>query len=247
MTVRDLVRPVRFTDDVAAMAAFLETLGLTRSSEADRGGWAVLVGGRGAIALHDAASSDLGAPAGETHLSFESADLEGLAADLRTAGLDVAPYDEAWGRAMLVPVPGGHEIHVDADSGDAYGYHRRAGDADPRWTVRPVWFLDPALRADAVRLLAGFGLTARPGADRWWAACEGPGGALGLHAPDDGGQVCGLGLETTEPLADLAARLRSAGLAPELCRGTDAGDLVRLTDPDGRTWEVHASPPRVGG
>ncbi|MCH1866706.1 VOC family protein [Nocardioides sp. CFH 31398] len=243
--VRDLVRPVRFTDDVEAVAVFLETLGLARESEADGGGWVVLGAGRGAVAVHSAASSDLGAAAGETHLSFVSSGLDDLVADLRGTGRDLTPYDEAWGRALVVPAPDGREIQVDTDSGAEYGYHQRPGAPDERWTVRPVWYLPLDLRDDARALLGAFGLAPRPGEDEWWAACEGPGGAVGLHRPTEGSPACELGLETSEPLADVAARLVAAGHPAEVRHAEGVGELVRVTDPDGRELEVHASPQPV--
>ncbi|WP_299055399.1 VOC family protein [uncultured Nocardioides sp.] len=241
--VRDLVRPVRFTDDVEAVARFLEVVGLGRESEADGGGWVVLSAGRGAVAVHSASSSDLGAAAGETHLSFVSAGLDALVADLRGTGLDVTPYDEAWGRALVVPAPDGHEIQVDTDSGESYGYHQRAGSPDDRTTVRPVWYLPLELRDDARTLLGAFGLAPRPGEDEWWAACEGPGGAVGLHRPTDDSPVCELGLETSEPLADVAARLVAAGHPAEVGHAEGVGEVLRVTDPDGRELEIHPAPP----
>jgi len=236
------VRPVRFTDDVGAVVGFLETLGLARESEADGGGWVVLGAGRGAVAVHSAASSDLGAAPGDTHLSFVAADLDELVAELRTTGRDLTPYDEAWGRALVVPAPDGHEIQVDTESGATYGYHERAGSPDDRWTVRPVWSLPLDLRDDARGLLGAFGLVPRPGEDEWWAACEGPGGAVGLHRPTEDAPACELGLETSEPLADVAARLTAAGHPAELCRQEGVGEVLRVTDPDGRDLEIHPAP-----
>ena len=51
-----VIRPLRFTADVDAMRAFLETLGLRSRIESERGGWTVLLAGRGAVSLHDAAT-----------------------------------------------------------------------------------------------------------------------------------------------------------------------------------------------
>ena len=52
-----VIRPLRFTADVEAMRAFLETLGLRSRIESERGGWVDMLAGRGMVALHDAASS----------------------------------------------------------------------------------------------------------------------------------------------------------------------------------------------
>ena len=61
-----VVRPLRFSADVPAMRAFLETLGLRSRIESERGGWVDMVAGRGMVALHDAASSSTGAKARDT-------------------------------------------------------------------------------------------------------------------------------------------------------------------------------------
>jgi hypothetical protein len=42
-----VIRPLRFSDDVPAMRAFLETLGLRSRIESERGGWVDMVAGRG--------------------------------------------------------------------------------------------------------------------------------------------------------------------------------------------------------
>jgi hypothetical protein len=81
-----VVRPLRFTDNVQAMRAFLETLGLRSRIEAERGGWVDMVAGRGMVALHDAASSSTGAKAGDTSLSFEADDIDELKQRLEAAG-----------------------------------------------------------------------------------------------------------------------------------------------------------------
>ena len=51
------IRPLRFTADVEAMRAFLETLGLRSRIESERGGWVDMLTGRGMVALHDAAKT----------------------------------------------------------------------------------------------------------------------------------------------------------------------------------------------
>ena len=64
--------------DVEAMRAFLETLGLQARIESERGGWAVLLAGRGAVSLHDAATSGTGGQPGQTGLTFEAEDIDEL-------------------------------------------------------------------------------------------------------------------------------------------------------------------------
>src|SRR4051794_34422774 len=67
------VRPVRFTDDVAAMRRFLEALGLRPRIASDNGGWVnFLTKESGGAALHEAATATSGYKVGETSLSFES-------------------------------------------------------------------------------------------------------------------------------------------------------------------------------
>jgi hypothetical protein len=61
-----VVQPVRFTDNIEPMGSFLELLGLVRTVESERGGWLVLAGGGGMVALHAAASSDSGGKPGQT-------------------------------------------------------------------------------------------------------------------------------------------------------------------------------------
>ena len=51
-----VVRPVRFTDDVPAMQAFLELLGLQPRIQFNRPGWVDLAGSAGLVALHEAAT-----------------------------------------------------------------------------------------------------------------------------------------------------------------------------------------------
>ena len=53
------------------MIRFLETLGLRMESQPGAAGVAILRGRSGKVAGHPAAHSATGAPAGETHLSFE--------------------------------------------------------------------------------------------------------------------------------------------------------------------------------
>jgi hypothetical protein len=55
-----VVRPVRFTDNIEPMRAFLELIGLRPRIESVGGGWIDLVADGGMIALHSAAASDSG-------------------------------------------------------------------------------------------------------------------------------------------------------------------------------------------
>lgn len=136
------VRPVRFTDDVAAMRRFLEAMGLRARITSDGGGWVDLTAAAGLVGLHDAASSATGTAAGVTTLSFESEEpLEILLDRLHAAGFaDAHIVDEAYGRVLVVTDPDGVEVHVDEVMSDLYGYTEAAPTpasvADP--TARPT-------------------------------------------------------------------------------------------------------------
>lgn len=149
-----VVRPVRFTDGVAAMRAFLETVGLSARIESTGGRWVDMVAGSGMVALHSAADSEGGVPAGETRLSFECRDAEQLAQTLRRNGFPDAHWvDETYSRTVFVTDPDGVELAADQVQDDLYGY-RAAGpgmpDADTL-AVLPVRFT--ADQAAMARLL----------------------------------------------------------------------------------------------
>jgi len=120
------VRPVRFTDDVAAMRRFLEALGLRPRIASDNGGWVdFLTKESGGAALHEAATATSGYNAGETSLSFESEEpLEAVRDRLHAAGFaDAHIIDEAYGRTLVVTDPDGVRVSVDEVQDDLYGYH----------------------------------------------------------------------------------------------------------------------------
>ena len=100
-----VVRPVRFTDDVAAMQAFLELLGLQPRIEFNRPGWVDLAGSAGLVALHDAATSATGGVHGETRLSFEVDDAEATAKSLQDQGIATTVIDESFGRFLELDRP----------------------------------------------------------------------------------------------------------------------------------------------
>lgn len=89
-----VMRPLRFSADVPAMRAFLETLGLRSRIESERGGWVDMVAGSGMVALHDAAGSSTGAKAGDTGLSFEADDIDDLKDRLLAAGYEPQSDDD---------------------------------------------------------------------------------------------------------------------------------------------------------
>jgi hypothetical protein len=123
------VRPVRFTNDVAAMRRFLETLGLRARITSDHGGWVDFsIDSPGTVALHDAASAVTVQGPGQTSLAFEADEpLEPLQDRLMAAGFtDAHIVDEAWGRTLFVTDPDGLWVAID---GTQTHLHGRRGDS----------------------------------------------------------------------------------------------------------------------
>jgi hypothetical protein len=223
-----VVRPVRFTADVAAMRDFLGLLGLAPRVESQRGGWVDLVAGAGMVALHDAAGSATGGRPGQTNLSFEGADLDALAARLSDAGWhDATIWDEAYGRVLSVTDPAGERLWVDGYNDDDYGYDVHRPERDGRWLVMPV--RSTSVVPEYVRFLGCFGL--EPYADR---PAPVVGGHVGMVRLDAGPAAVLLGLATAEPLEEVAERLRVAG------HDTAVADSdLTVIDPDGQVVVVH--------
>ncbi|NIK60321.1 VOC family protein [Kribbella shirazensis] len=205
-----VIRPLRFTADVEAMRAFLETLGLRSRIESERGGWVDMVTGDGMVALHDAASSSTGGQPGQTSLSFEADKLDEVKDRLEQAGFtDATVFDEAYGRVLSVTGPDDVVIWIDERTEDLYGYKLHDANPDERWSVTP--YLTGA-DEDAWRgFLAALqvGTTVR----------FGPGPAFGVR----------LDLTTTEDLDEVAGRVQAARSASGL----------EITDPDGQLVVVH--------
>lgn len=250
MTAASLVvRPVRFTDNLDAMRAFYECIGLRARIESERGGWVDMVAGAGMVALHSAATSDVGAAAGETRLSFEVDDARELAKQLDDGGVpDVVVYDEAYGLVLRFADPLGDTLVADGRTSDLYGYRLHQADPDPRLRVLAVRFTDP--QGSYAGFLERLGLPLREG-DEWFAvhAAPGDGGLVGLHHVYDGelpivpspGAVH-LTFETTEALASVRDRLIGAGYADAAITTDEFVSLVSVTDPDGRECQIHAAP-----
>ncbi|MEI8411151.1 MULTISPECIES: VOC family protein [unclassified Kribbella] len=210
-----VIRPLRFTADVAAMQVFLETLGLQARIESERGGWAVLLAGRGAISLHDAATSDTGGQPGQTNLTFEAEDIDELKERLESAGYDDATiWDEAFGRVLSATGPDGTKLWIDERSEDLYGYKVHETRPDERWSVTP--HLSGADQPAWERLLDVLG-TDQP-------IHFGAGPELAVR-PD---------LTTAADLDDVLQRLVAAGYA---ATRTDQG--LEVVDPDGQPLVVH--------
>ncbi len=207
-----VIRPLRFTAEVAAMQAFLEKLGLRPRIESERGGWAVLVAGRGQVALHDAATSDTGGQAGQTRLSFEADDIDELKEKLESAGYDDATtWDEAFGRVLSVTGPDATKLWIDERTKDLYGYKQLDSRPDERWSVtpfltvadQPAWerLFDVLGIEQSVYFEAGVELTVR------------------------------LDLSTTEDLDDVMRRIGE--------QATRTAEGLEVVDPDGQLVVVH--------
>ena len=227
-----IVRPLRFTDDIPAMRDFLALLGMAPRVESQQGGWVAMVSGAGMVALHDAASSTMGAQPGQTELAFEGAALEALADRLSDGGwVDATIWDEAYGRVLSVTDPDGDQIWTDGYSDDDYGYRIHQPERDWRWSVLPVRSTQSP--GEYVRFLGCFGLGRR--------ADEGSpvvGGHVGMIRLEAGPKATRLGFATEEPLAAVAKRLRSAGHADAAV----ADDVLTVTDPDGQPVSVYPYP-----
>lgn len=226
------MRPVRFTEDLPAMRAFCETLGLRSRVESERGGWVDLVAGAGMLALHDAASSDTRSPAGRTTLSFECLDATALAERMTAAGYEAVVYDESYGRVVQVAGVDGWRLLGDECQSDLHGYRRLVGAGDPRWTVRPV--LLTAEPDAAQRLLGVLGL------DVEVVRGDPPEGQeLGPDGEWRPAASVRLGFTTSEPLADVGARLGEHGCAASVVDGS-----LAVTDPDGQRVVIGSSGPK---
>jgi hypothetical protein len=206
-----MIRPLRFTADVEAMRAFLETLGLRSRIESERGGWVELLTGQGMVALHDAASSSTGGQPGQTRLAFEASKLDELKDRLERAGFtDGTVFDEAYGRVLSVTAPNGVVIWMDEHTDDRYGYKLHDAGPDPRWSVTP--YLTGADEAAWRRFLDAIGAP----------------DVVHFGAPD-GPFTVRLDLTTTEGLDEIQSRIP----------GQRSADALEITDPDGQPLVVH--------
>jgi hypothetical protein len=244
-----VVRPVRFTDDLPAMQRFLQVVGLRPRLVAESGSWVDMVADGGMVGVHDAATADSGAKAGETHLGFEADDITALAGELRAAGVaDVVIHDESYGQVLTCTDPLGDTIAIDGRPDDLYGYRVLSGDAPvPGLRVVPVRFTDPTGPLGA--WLEALRLTPDPSGDdsyRRYAAGDGAHGFVGLHHvySDDlpvvrGPAAVHLTFATTESLDAVASRLHGAGYTDAVVTREDFGAMLTVTDPDGREGQVH--------
>jgi hypothetical protein len=241
-----VVRPVRFTNDVPAMQAFLELLGLQVRISFDRPGWVDLAGSAGLVALHAVENSATGGLPGETRLSFEADDAEVTSASLRDQGIEATVVDEAYGRVLELTDTLGAPVMIDEAQHDLYGYTRHAVDPRrPAPIVVPVRFTDEATAYDA--FLRALGLAGEPA----------PGGYTTYAAPDGGGEV-GVHYVYSDDLPVVASDHASVHLTFAIGDGLDDvqqtlqanghvltrfdeefGSFLDITDPDGQSVQVH--------
>jgi hypothetical protein len=217
MTMNDVViRTLRFTNEVQAMRAFLETLGLRSRIESESGTWIDMVAGRGMIALHDAARSDTGGEPGQTRLTFEADDIDELLERLIAAGFeDASIFDEAFGRVLTAKGPDGAGLWIDERPKDLYGYKLHDAHPDTRWSVTPV-----------------LGVSDQAGWERLLDTLGGDNPELARLRPAGGLEVQ-IELTTTESLDEVARRLAATGYRAEM---VDGG--LSVIDPDGQIVRV---------
>jgi hypothetical protein len=240
-----VVRPVRFTPDVAAMQAFLEILGLQPRISFDRPGWVDLAGSAGLVGLHDVSNSATGGLPGETRLSFEVGDADATAAALRDQGIAASVVDESFGRYVELTDPIGAPVIADEVQHDLYGYTRHEVDSSqPAPVVVPVRFTDEASSYDG--FLRALGLTGTPEPGGYTTYVAPGGGEVGVHYvySDDLPIVASsyasahLTFAIDSGLDELQKALQDKGFHLERF-DEDFGSFVDITDPDGQSVQVH--------
>ncbi|GAA3071955.1 MULTISPECIES: hypothetical protein [Actinomycetes] len=248
----------RFTERPAAMADFLELLGMTPQRPSREGDAGILRAAAGRVALHQLAPDRpavTGAVHGETHLVFLAEDARHTAARLQEDGLRSLWWEHAERRHAGVTGPSGEGVwfHEEPDLCTA---GPPVGAVDGLTVVAVRSSEDPG--AD-VAFFSHLGYEPIPGeeSEGWLplAVPEAPSGMIGLHAP--GGDKPGpavepppgghnpaglnapvlLGFQTPEELDGVAARLEAAGHPVQRAEGPVSALVVR--DPDGRRLEIH--------
>ncbi len=106
-----------FQDDYEEPQAIFELLGLRETIASDRGTWHVFSADGGGIAqIHEGTAP-------RQDLSFEyDGEVNDLAFQLEEAGIEASVTDEAYGRALRIPTPGGGELWINQKQTDFYGY-----------------------------------------------------------------------------------------------------------------------------
>ncbi|MCW1806199.1 hypothetical protein [Brachybacterium squillarum] len=169
------VFPLRFTDDVPTMIAFLRTLGLERFVTAGDDAFGDLAAGAGRVMVHSVAGAVSGARPGDTDLCLAVPDADAAAAHLEEAGVEVSVWDESFGRQGRIDGPAGEGISLNEDQQDLYGYQGHdASGADARLAVVAVLASEDPER-DAAHL-GHLGLAPVGPAAPGWQELRGPAG-----------------------------------------------------------------------
>lgn len=244
MTTQTSVQAYRFSSDPAAMIAFLEALGMTRSVSREGDRYAVLRAAGGSVGVHAASGSSTGATHGQTQLCLEVGSVD------EVDGMDgIVVWDESYGRQAGITDPFGGGIWIDEHQRDLYGYQGHEGEPAAGLYVTAVRY-SPDVEADKA-FFARFGFEAT-GGDEWWTPLRAADGSvIGLHKPQGepitapaadnpvgDNSLCDLGFETTEPLEQVRDRLVAAGYDARV-HEDEFLRAVHVVDPDGREVQVH--------
>lgn len=233
---------IRFTDQVPAMRAFLERLGLATVISSD--GWAVMRSASGDVLLHSAAGSDKGAVSGQTDLAFEADTLDEL-----SERFAVAPVDESYGRSLPITDPLGAALVINETQTDLYGFEGHENvEPDPTLSVCVVRFTDP--QGPYADFLPRLGLRVTGEPDDSFVTYAADAGSVGLHVAHPGeyeryliergnNPAVHLTFATSADPMALAERLREGGT--EVRVDTTFGVMLEFADPDGRLLQVHTA------
>jgi len=231
---------IRFTDNVPAMQRFCEALGLA-ASVTSGDGWAVMRSSSGDVLLHSTADAVSKIVPGQTDLTFETDDLDRLAAEF-----EVTPVDEAFGRSLSLTDPLGDVLLVNETQTDFYGYSEHDAQPDPAVAVCPVRFTDPS--GPYAEFLRRLGLRGEAAGDSAFVAFAADHGTVGLHVARPGefeqyltgaeGARVHLTFTTSGDPEALAATLQDQGYAVRI--DTTFGTMLEIEDPDGQKVQVHA-------
>jgi hypothetical protein len=227
------VLPVRSSHRPRDVQKFLELIGLRTLAGADDEIRMRAAGGQVELSARG--------HSGQTRLSFETDDLEALAARLTEAGVPDVVLSETGRPSLTCRDP----------LGDAVAIRRRAAGHHPGplplTTIVPVRFTDPA--GPYAQFLSALGLRPTSDSSEYHVNFGGDrpsDGQVRLHYPyrDDPPVVAGdraaavqLTFESAEPLEVIAARLRAAGHEPAIVVHK-LETALEVVDPDGQQVDV---------
>ncbi|MDO5721894.1 MAG: hypothetical protein Q4P06_05050 [Actinomycetaceae bacterium] len=247
------VCPYHFTHAPAAMAKFLQVVGLVpvRTSGLE---YTLLRGYAGYVAVHGTDQAAIGS-GNETHLCLATPSVDEYIKHHEDTDLELIRWDESWGVCAAAIDPNGSGVWINEVDHDLYGYQDVEENNEPTAEVVMVRY---SKDFDADReFFALLGFQPAPGACPEWeqlSASE-QSGWIGLHYPDQGqpsyrqeprfhavGKVplVHLSFQTREELQQVAQRLTENGYPAQIV--TDAvATKIHVTDPDGNRVEIHPS------